>query len=66
MEVLNGLPGLFTLASVLPTARRTLLRLTTPFILDNPRPIVESQRSMISNGGVLASNITSPENDYIL
>ena len=61
MDVFNGLPGLTTLASVVPTARNTLVRRTTPFILDSPRPIVESQRFMISNGGVSASNIISPE-----
>ena len=60
IDVFNGLSGSITLASVFPTARNTLVRRTTPFRLDDPRPIVESQRFTMSNVGVLASKMTSP------
>ena len=66
MEVFNGLSGSMAFAPVVPIALNTLVRRTTPFKLDVPRPIVASQRFTTSNVGVFASKITSPENiDYI-
>ena len=61
MELSNGFFGSTALASVVPMALNVLVCCTTPFTLAGARLIVASQRFAISNVGVCASKITSPE-----